>query len=189
MEQSTTSRKELFHVLAEVTKELRNKINLSDFSDDHKQTERIIIGTSDQTIKWIRNKPYDEEDDQKLMKSEDSEEPYHGFGSDTRQGLIIGMSWIRIRDQHHNRTEKTIPIIVVGSKAEKESIILRTSLKWYDHFRPSVIRMKGLIEHARRMRVKRKAIAIEHHLAKIVPDRIDSILLEGDKNEKQPATN
>ncbi len=185
MDQNTTTRKELFHVIAEVTKELRTKVNEASFLDDDKHLEKLTIGTLDQTIQWFKKKPRDEEMD-KLEKSIDGDsEPSHYFGSETEFGLMMGMSWVRVRDNSGNRTEKVLPIIVVGSKAENQSIILRTSLKWYDHFRPSVIRMKGLIEHARRMRVKRKAIAIEHHLAKIVPDRIDSILLEGEKNEQQ----
>lgn len=185
MDQSTTNRKELFHTLSEVTKEIRKKVATHDFLEDSNAPNHVLLGVKDQTIQWVQIKERDAEDDMKLMKSEEDSEPYHGFGSDVKHGLLIGVSWLRVRDNYGGRTEKVIPIVVVGSKAENQSIILRTSLKWYDHFRPSVIRMKGLIEYARRMRVKRKAIAIEHHLAKIVPDRIDSILLEGeDKNEQ-----
>lgn len=186
---NTTSRKILFEVLDEVTKELRKKVDAVALDD---KMQRVIFGDTDNTIKWVFDRPQDEDDDDPStvcksapVRDYGDDEPHHGFNYSDMHGLLLGTSWLKISDTKGSKQwDWFTPIIVVGSKYGTETVILRTSIRWYDHFRPSVIRMKKLIEYARSVRVRNKAVAIEHHLAKIIPDRIDRILLEGKKSEK-----
>jgi hypothetical protein len=187
----STNRHHFFEILSEVTKELNKKIDI----DDTNPQEIISSNEMDNTVKWYVIKPDDDDEDVDMTKSpvkykkikaasydmdsEEDDQPWHGFSFDTTHGMLAGISWERVRDAYGNRSDKKIrKIIVVATKHENKDILLRTHLKWYDHFRISVIRLKRLVKRAKAIRIRNKALAIEHQLAHMVPDRIDNILLD-----------
>ncbi len=184
METISTNRDFFFNILDEVTKELSKKIQC----DDTNPLETVAFNEMDDTVKWyLLSPPEDEDADSKPLKKRsyvlteekgEDDHPWHGFNYDSTCGMLAGLSWTRLQDTSGNRSDrKTTRILVVATRYERKDIILRTPLKWFDHFRPSVIRLKRLVKRAKAIRIRNKAHAIERQLAHMVPDRIDNILL------------
>ena len=162
-------RPELFHIMDEMCKELRVKFE-EDFSN-------CLI--SNRVVGWQTQRPEDPNDDKMQLKptDENGDDGRHQFGFRTINGLKIG--FIKMRVESKYQEYQNIEILYLAAMTEGTNKVLRTRLFWYDYFRPSVWRFLRFCEWARMIRIKNDSLAIESHLAKIVPDRVDNILLGG----------
>jgi len=174
----TSSRKELFHVIGEMCDELRKKLD-TDF-------ERVTI--DGWMVTWQVTPPIpDDDEDMKsaptkrsnvksLAKDIDNDDGIRFCGGATA-GFKFGTERIRIETGYEKY--KYVTILALSSLAEGKQTGLRTDIKWYDRLRPTWWKMNNTIKLARKVRVNHQAIAIEKDLAKMIPNRIDDILLGG----------
>jgi len=114
-------------------------------------------------------------------KSIDEDDESDSFSFYCKAGFMFGITNLRIETGYDKY--KYIKILEIHSVAEGKHTSLRTNIFWYDRFRPTFWKMNRTIKYARKLRTIHHAHMIEKDLAKIIPDRIDNILL-GDKNAK-----
>lgn len=171
-----TSRKALFHVIDEMCNELRKKL-VTDF-------DNIFIDKW--TVGWqVIPPPSENEDEEKHLKSpsrkrsvvDDDMEDNASFNYKAAAGFKVGTERLRIETSYEKY--KYIEILSVGSIVEGKLTQLRTNISWYDRLRPTFWKMNRLIKYSRKLRIQHQALNIEKDLAKIIPDRIDNILLGG----------
>jgi hypothetical protein len=178
-----SSRKELFHVISEMCNEMRKKLD-TDFEN---------VSVDGWMVCWQVVPPIPDDEEQlskspstkrstvhNLAKEDDDRDGVRFCGGATC-GFKFGTERLRIETSYEKY--KYITILTLSSLAEGKQTALRTDIKWYDRLRPTWWKLNRTIKYARKVRVNHQALAIEKDLAKIIPNRIDDILLGG-KNAK-----
>lgn len=170
-----SSRKELFHTISEMCDEMRKKLD-TDFDNTFVRS----WGVGWQVVPPERSDDEDEKDPRMgrtRPKHSDDDDPEDRFSCRAVAGFIIGVEHLRIETSYEKY--KYIDIFHLHSVVEGKYTNLRTNIKWYDRLRPTYWKMQNLIKYSRRLRVKHQSIDMEKDLAKMIPDRIDNILLGG----------
>lgn len=160
----------LFNLINEMCDEVRKK---ADTDWGNIIIERWSVG-------WqVRKDVMDEEDKKapalRVHAEENNEDK--SFSTYSKVGFCFGVSTTNIETSYEKY--KRIKILMVRSVAEGKYTQLRTNIYWYDRLRPTWWKMNRTIKYVRRLRVSYNAYNIEKDLAKMIPDRIDNILLGG----------
>ena len=165
-------RSELFHIMGEICKELRKK-----FENDYQNCsirEKIVC--------WQTVRPAEEDDEEqgihKLSTKRYDDDDSSQFSYRTTAGIKIGFEQIQVTTKEID-TYKNIEVFYMSALSEGKQSVIRTKLYWFDYLRPSVISLLIFLEWTRKVKVKQRSLALEKHLAKIIPDRVDNILLGG----------
>jgi len=175
---TTTERGHLFHIIDETVKELRKKLT-EDYNNCH-------FSTNDREfwVCWVHPRPLDITNESLKVRLSNSDPNGMYIDSDWDKGMKVGFSFIAIQKDHSD-TYKYIPLIFVTTRINNEQQTVKTKLRLWEHFHPSVRRLKKFLKEARATKVKMESIKVEHHLAKIIPNRIDDILLEGEASHEK----
>ena len=176
-----SSRKELFHVINEMCNEMKKKLE-TDF--DNTFIRKWDVGW--QVIPPAEPDDEDSKDPQfasygkaapSRKRAMDEDEIDDGFSYKASAGFKFGIEKMRIETSYEKY--KYINILHIHSVVEGKHTQLRTNIFWYDRLRPTYWKMNRLITYARKLRVRNQALDIEKDLAKMIPDRVDNILLGG----------
>ena len=157
-----------WQIVSEITNELNKQLNSG--------TEGFVA--EDRGVTWAVSRPYTDTE----KESDDGGPNISKFRRLFKMGESYTVKALTLSIQ--NFKEDGYATIFVSTTLNNKSKSITINLRWYDHFRPTVFKVKRLISRVRFELLEHNSLGLDKHLAEIIPNRIDTILLGEGKDEE-----
>lgn len=156
-----------WQIVSEIANELDKQLDSG--------TEGFVA--EDRGVTWAVNRPYTDAE-----KEADDGSKASKFRRLFKMGESYTVKALTLSVQ--NFKEDGFTTLFVSTTLNNKSKSITINLRWYDHFRPTIIKVKRLISRVRFELLEHNSLGLDRHLAEIIPDRVDAILLGEGKDEE-----
>jgi hypothetical protein len=155
-------------VANEIIDEMNIKLDVS--------TEGFV--SQDDGCGWVETRPYSEEE-----KAADEAKPHSKLRNFFRsRGDAYVKKSLQVTVQKFK--EENYKSLYLQTTVNNEVKSMTIQLTWLDYLRPTMFKARALIKRARYDLIEHNCLALDKHLAEIIPDRIDDILLGDGRDGK-----
>lgn len=159
-----------WRIVNDIIDEMNNKLDVS--------TEGFIA--NDDNSGWMEARPFSEAE--KAADEAKSVSKLRNFFRNKEDAYVKKSLSITIQKFKDDNFSSLYVQTTVNNTQKNMTI----QLSWLDHLRPTMFRVRALIKRTRHELVEHNCLALDKHLAEMIPDRIDNILLgDGKDGENQ----